>query len=73
MPLTASKLQTDTYQILDQIIETGVPVEIEHHGKILKILFDRSPKSLDNLEKRDFLRGDPEDIVHMDWSKEWQP
>jgi len=28
---------------------------------------------LANLTRRDCLIGDPEDIIHMDWSKEWHP
>lgn len=25
------------------------------------------------LPKRDIIVGDPEDLVHIDWSSEWQP
>src|SRR5688572_10675401 len=28
----------DIYRILDQVLETGVPVEIERRGKLLKIV-----------------------------------
>jgi len=31
----------------------------------------RFPERLKNLKKPDFLVGDPEDFVHMDWSNEW--
>jgi hypothetical protein len=37
MALTASKLRENIYKILDQILETGVPVEIERDGKLLRI------------------------------------
>ena len=74
MPVTASKLRENIYRILDQVLETGVPVEIERHGKLLKIVPTTMPEKLDNLIKRkDFLRGDPEDVVHLDWSRAWQP
>jgi len=28
-------------------------------------------KKLDRLKKRDCIVGDPEDLVHIEWSKEW--
>ncbi len=74
MALTASKLREDVYRILDQILETGVPVEIERRGQLLKIVPVEARKRLDNLTERpEFLRCDPEDIVSLDWSGEWQP
>jgi hypothetical protein len=74
MPLTVSKFRENIYRILDQVLETGVPVEIERHGKLLKIVPTEMPKKLDNIiDRKDFLRGDPEDIVHLDWSRAWQP
>lgn len=74
MPVTTSKLRENIYRILDQVLETGVPVEIERRGKILKIVPAETPKKLDNLiDRRDFVQGDPEDIVHLDWSSAWRP
>ena len=74
MPVTASKLRENIYRILDQVLATGVPVEIERHGKILKIVPAEIPQKLENLiDRRDFVRGDPEDIVHLDWSNTWRP
>ena len=49
-------------------------MEIERHGKLLKIVPTEMPKKLDNIiDRKDFLRGDPENIVHLDWSRAWQP
>ena len=30
-------------------------------------------KGLANLPQRAFVNGDPEDLVHLDWSSEWKP
>ena len=72
MPFTASKLRENIYRVLDQILETGVPVEITRKGRRLKIVTVDGPDKLANLKRRDVLNGDPEDIVHLDWSGEWQ-
>lgn len=76
MPLTASRLRENIYRVLDQVLETGVPVEIERRGKLLKIVPSAKARSrkLDNLINRpDYLRCKPEAIIHLDWSKEWRP
>jgi len=69
--VTASKLRENIYGILDQVLETGTPVEVIRKGKVLKIVPEQKPDKLSRLKKRKCIVGDPEDIVHMDWSSEW--
>ncbi len=71
MKITASKLRENIYSILDQALETGVPVEVMRKGKILKIVPEVKPDKLSRLKKRKCIIGDPDDIVHMDWLSEW--
>lgn len=73
MALTASKLRENIYRLLDKVLETGKPLEIERRGKILKIIPPGKQSKLAKLEKRDILNGEPESIIHLDWSKEWDP
>ena len=72
--MTASKLREDIYNILDNVFATGEPVEIERKGRVLRIVAVAPPGSrLARIKKRDFIVGDPEDLVEIDWSKEWNP
>ena len=76
--LTPSKLRANVYRVLDQILETGVPVEIERHGRRLQIVAQdrrRAPtrSRLTRLERRQYLRCRPEALIHVDWSREWRP
>lgn len=71
MRVTASKLRSDIYNILDQALKTGVPVEVVRKGRVLKIVPETKPSKLSRLKKRDYIIGDPEDLVHMDWLHEW--
>jgi Antitoxin Phd_YefM, type II toxin-antitoxin system len=73
MALKASALRDNLYRILDQVLETGVPFEIERRGKILKIVASEPRNKLDNLQPRPYLLSDPEELVHLDWSGEWRP
>lgn len=71
MRVTASGLRQDIYRILDLVLETGEVVEIERKGKVLRIMPPEPLRRLDRLPRRDAIVGDPEDLVHLDWSEEW--
>jgi len=71
MPMTASTLRKNIYRLLDQVLETGQPLEIERKGRLLRVVPVGQPSKIARLVKHDCLRGDPEDIVHVDWSGEW--
>lgn len=76
MTVTASKLRENVYRILDQVLESGEPVVIVRGGRKLKIVPVDEPSKgkLDRLAKRpETLLTDPEELVHLDWSKEWRP
>ncbi|MBI4601420.1 MAG: type II toxin-antitoxin system Phd/YefM family antitoxin [Planctomycetes bacterium] len=76
MRLTASKLRENIYKVLDTVLETGKPVEIERRGKTLRIVAAEplAKSKLDLLVKHPkALRCDPEEVVHLDWSSEWRP
>ena len=73
MPVTASKLRENIYRILDQVLETGSLSRL----KGMEDPQDRASRNTaevrDLIDRRDFVRGDPEDIVHLDWSNAWRP
>jgi prevent-host-death family protein len=72
MPITASKLRENVYRILDEVVETGVPVEIVRKGVVVRIVVEHPPSKLARLKKRSgMFVGDSDDIVGMDWSREW--
>ncbi|MDX2178442.1 MAG: hypothetical protein SFV18_02540 [Bryobacteraceae bacterium] len=79
MALTATKLRANVYSILDEVIATGKPVDVERNGHLVtisRVAPVRSGKKiprLNRLQKRDFIVGDPDDLVHIDWSLLWNP
>ena len=73
LAMTVSELRQNIYQLLDRVLDTGVPLEIERRGRKLRITSEPLHDKLDNLKRRDCLVGDPEDLVHMDWLQEWRP
>ncbi len=71
MTVTATQLRTNIYQLLDQIIESGKPLHIERKGVIIEMNTIKKPLLMDLLPKRPCINGDSDDIIHMDWSNEW--
>ncbi len=72
MAITASTLRGNIYKLLDQVIETGQPLEIERKGSLLKIIPENRPSKMSRLIKHRCLQGNSQSIVHIDWSDEWQ-
>lgn len=72
--ITASHLRQNIYRILDEVVDTGRPVEVERKGKLVRIEADLQGQSIfENLTAHPgTIVGDPEDLVHMDWSSEWK-
>jgi antitoxin (DNA-binding transcriptional repressor) of toxin-antitoxin stability system len=74
MRLSASKLRENIYRILDQVLESGLPVEVERKGRVVRIVPADSASKLSRLKRRPrYLRAEPDEIVHLDWSREWRP
>ena len=71
MIYTATKLRQNLYNILDSVINNGIPVEIERKGVILKIIPEKPVSIWDRMEPHKVITGNPESIVSMDWSNEW--
>ena len=74
MSITASELRANVYRLLDEVLETGQPLEIDRGGRTLRIIAVEPSSRVAALPKRpEFLVGDPEDLVSMDWTGEWAP
>jgi hypothetical protein len=72
MTITASRLRKNIYRMLDEVAETGVPIQIRRKGAFLRIIAEGTTDKLANLKVRKVLRCKPEEIVHLDWSGEWK-
>ena len=73
MTVTASVLRKDIYHLLDQVLETGKPLDVKRKNGIVKIVAGQPTAKLARLKKHACIPGDPEDLVHSDWSGEWKP
>lgn len=72
MLLSASSLRQNIYKILDRILATGIPVEIERKGRRLKIITLDNQSKIKNLKKRKVMNDRAQDYIHLDWQHEWK-
>lgn len=68
--LEASNFRADIFRLLDKVIETGHPLEIERKGQVLQIIPKESVSKLSNLVRHNCILCNPEELIHMDWEKE---
>lgn len=64
-------LRKQLYKVVDHVLESGIPVEIERKGQKLLLIPAQKPVSkLANLKRRKGIVGDPDDLVQLRVS-EW--
>lgn len=69
--ITPTELRGNLYQILDDILDTGIPIEIDKDGKKLMITPLEPTNKLQSLKQREnIIKGDPTDLVDITWEKE---
>lgn len=69
-----SRLRANLYRLVDRVLETGVPLDLERKGRRLRIVPTDDGGRLANLRPHpEYLNADPESLVHLDWSDEWRP
>ncbi len=70
MAITDSAFEKNLYKLLDQVIETGEPLETQRNDSSLTLYLSDPKSKLASLKKRDAIIGDPESLVHIDWLSE---
>ena len=69
--VTPTQLRTNIYNLLDEVLKTGLPLEIKKGDKKLRIVPVDEVDKLKNLVARpDAIQGDPDDLVEIDWMDE---
>ena len=67
-----TQLRNNLYQEIDQLIATGVPIEIPRKGHIIKIILDDAPSKFSRLKSRKrVVVGDPEAIIYNNHLEGW--
>jgi hypothetical protein len=69
--VTPTELRSNIYNLLDEVLRTGIPLEINKGDRKLRIVPVEKPNKLQNLVSRpNVIKGDPDDLVDISWEKE---
>ena len=69
--VSPTELRSNIYKLLDEVLTTGVPIEINKGGKLLKIVPVEKTNKMQNLVSRpDVIKGNPDDLADIHWDKE---
>ncbi|MGK7939623.1 MAG: type II toxin-antitoxin system Phd/YefM family antitoxin [Crocosphaera sp.] len=59
--VTLAELQKNPDKLLDEILKNGIPLEVNKHGKFLRIVPMEKKEKLDNLVlKTNIIQGNPD-------------
>lgn len=64
--IALTTFRQNLFQIVDQVIETGVPVEIERKGRCVRVMVEERKSKLANLIAHKSIVGDPETLVELE-------
>ena len=69
--ITITELRGNIYKLLDEILNTGIPIEINKSGRKLRIIPVTKANKLQNLISRpNVIKGNPGDLVDISWESE---
>jgi prevent-host-death family protein len=72
--MKASHLRANLFKVLDKAAKTGKPVEVESKGRRFKIIPLETADKLANLKPHpDCFNGELDELIKVDWLKEWRP
>ena len=74
MVISPTQLRADLYRLLDAVIESGQPLLVNRGGTTLRISVVTpagTPAPWPPPLRSDLIVGDPDDLVHADWSEAW--
>jgi prevent-host-death family protein len=69
--VTVTELRTNIYQLLDEVLRSGLPIEVKKGDRKLRIVPVEKVDKFQNLVYRsDVIHGDPEELVTLSWEGE---
>ena len=69
--VTPTELRSNIYNLLDEVLSTGIPLEVNKGGKKLRIVPIGKMNKLQNLVSRPHvIQGNPDDLTEIGWEEE---
>jgi hypothetical protein len=69
--VTPTELRTNIYKLLDEVLQTGLPLEIKKGNQRLRIVpVDKIDIFKNLISRPEVIQGDPDDLVELSWEGE---
>ncbi len=69
--VSPTELRSNIYNLLDEVLNSGVPIEINKGGKLLRIVpVAKIDKLLNLVSRPGVIKGNSDDLVNISWEKE---
>lgn len=69
--VTPTELRANIYNLLDEVLESGIPLEVRKADRRLLIMPVEKVDKLRNLIRRpQVIKGDPDELVDISWEHE---
>lgn len=69
--VTATELRANIYHLLEEVLDTGVPLEIKKGDRRLRVVPVEEVDKFHNLVFRPHvIQGDPEELTTINWESE---
>lgn len=69
--VTPTELRTNIYNLLDEVLKTGIPLEVRKGGEKLRIVpVEKADKFQNLISRPQVIHGDPEELVEISWEDE---
>lgn len=69
--VTPTELRANIYRLLDEVLETGLPLEIKKGDQRLRIVpVEKADKFQNLIARPDVIQGDPDELVTVHWEHE---
>lgn len=69
--VTPTELRANIYKLLEEVLETGIPLQIRKGNKRLRIVpVEKGDKFQNSIARPEVIAGDPEELVQLGWENE---
>jgi hypothetical protein len=63
--MSLTSLRGKLFKVVDEVIRSGLPAEIERKGHRLRIALEMKKSKLANLKPHDCIVGNPDDLIEL--------
>jgi hypothetical protein len=73
MAISLTEFRKNAYRLANQVLQTGVPLEIVYNGRTLRLVPEKPVRLTDRLVPHpNFVVCDSGELERIDWSNEWR-